>query len=101
MGPQRKVKMDNLTHSLFALTLARTELGRAGRGTTAALLVASASERLRRLGLHVAGQPETNVAGRLYALVEADVGAGRAHGRYNALRRRLASFLRTVDATAP
>jgi membrane-bound metal-dependent hydrolase YbcI (DUF457 family) len=33
--------LDNLTHSLFALTLARTRLGRAGPGTTAALLVAS------------------------------------------------------------
>lgn len=33
--------MDNLTHSLFGLTLARTPLGRAGRGTTAALLLAS------------------------------------------------------------
>ncbi len=33
--------MDNVTHTLFALTLARTPLGRAGRGTTAALLVAS------------------------------------------------------------
>jgi membrane-bound metal-dependent hydrolase YbcI (DUF457 family) len=33
--------LDNLTHSLFALTLARTSLGRAGRGTTAALLIAS------------------------------------------------------------
>jgi membrane-bound metal-dependent hydrolase YbcI (DUF457 family) len=33
--------LDNLTHSLFALTLARTPLARAGRGTTAALLVAS------------------------------------------------------------
>src|ERR1700731_4267051 len=33
--------MDNLTHTLFALTLARTPLGRAGRGTTAALLLAS------------------------------------------------------------
>ncbi len=33
--------MDNLTHSLFALTLARTPLGRAGRGATAALLLAS------------------------------------------------------------
>lgn len=33
--------MDNLTHSLFALTLARTPLGRAGRGTTATLLLAS------------------------------------------------------------
>ncbi len=33
--------MDNLTHSLFGLTLARTPLGRAGRGTTAALLLTS------------------------------------------------------------
>ena len=33
--------MDNVTHTLFALTLARTPLGRAGRGTTAALVVAS------------------------------------------------------------
>src|SRR5437773_6148595 len=33
--------MDNATHTLFALTLARTPLGRAGRGTTAALVIAS------------------------------------------------------------
>ena len=33
--------LDNITHTLFALTLARTPLGRAGRGTTAALIVAS------------------------------------------------------------
>lgn len=33
--------MDNLTHTLFGLTLARTALGRAGRGTTAALVLAS------------------------------------------------------------
>jgi membrane-bound metal-dependent hydrolase YbcI (DUF457 family) len=33
--------LDNLTHSLFAVTLGRTPLGRAGRGTTAALLIAS------------------------------------------------------------
>jgi membrane-bound metal-dependent hydrolase YbcI (DUF457 family) len=33
--------LDNLTHSLFGLTLARTPLARAGRGTTAALLIAS------------------------------------------------------------
>ena len=33
--------MDNLTHTLFALTLARTPLARAGRGTTAALILAS------------------------------------------------------------
>ncbi|MDR1990904.1 MAG: metal-dependent hydrolase [Acidobacteriaceae bacterium] len=33
--------MDNLTHSLFGLTLARTPLNRAGRGATVALLLAS------------------------------------------------------------
>jgi membrane-bound metal-dependent hydrolase YbcI (DUF457 family) len=33
--------VDNLTHTLFALTLARTPLGRGGRGTTAALVIAS------------------------------------------------------------
>jgi inner membrane protein len=33
--------MDNATHTLVGLTLARTPLGRAGRGTTAALVIAS------------------------------------------------------------
>lgn len=33
--------MDNLTHTLFALTVARTPLSRAGRGTAAALVLAS------------------------------------------------------------
>jgi inner membrane protein len=33
--------MDNLTHTLFGLTLARTPLGRAGRGVTTALALAS------------------------------------------------------------
>jgi membrane-bound metal-dependent hydrolase YbcI (DUF457 family) len=33
--------LDNVTHTLFAVTLARTPLGRAGRGTTAALVIAS------------------------------------------------------------
>src|SRR4051812_43782415 len=34
-------RLDNLTHTLFGLTLARTPLARAGRGTTAALVLAS------------------------------------------------------------
>src|ERR1700680_1069922 len=34
-------KMDNLTHTLFAVTLARTPLGRSGRGATTALILAS------------------------------------------------------------
>jgi inner membrane protein len=33
--------MDNVTHTLVGLTLARTRLGRAGRGTTMALVLAS------------------------------------------------------------
>ncbi len=33
--------MDNLTHTLFAVTLGRTPLGRVGRGTTTALVIAS------------------------------------------------------------
>jgi inner membrane protein len=33
--------LDNLTHTLFAATLGRTPLGRAGRGTTLALIIAS------------------------------------------------------------
>jgi membrane-bound metal-dependent hydrolase YbcI (DUF457 family) len=33
--------MDNVTHTLFALTLARTRLGHSGRGTAAALVLAS------------------------------------------------------------
>jgi membrane-bound metal-dependent hydrolase YbcI (DUF457 family) len=41
VGPHREVNLDNVTHTLFAATLARTPLGRAGRGTTAALVIAS------------------------------------------------------------
>lgn len=72
----------------------------AGRVTVAGSLVALASERLLDLGIDVpirrpAGSPE-----ELYELVVAQVGARRAHARYNALRRRLASFLNAM-ATAP
>src|ERR1035437_6398903 len=36
-----ELPVDNLTHSLFALTLANTGLRRAGRGATVALVIAS------------------------------------------------------------
>ena len=36
-----EIRMDNVTHTLFALTLARTRLGRTGRGATTALVLAS------------------------------------------------------------
>jgi membrane-bound metal-dependent hydrolase YbcI (DUF457 family) len=37
----RAPRLDNVTHTLVAITLARTPLERAGRGTTAALVIAS------------------------------------------------------------
>jgi hypothetical protein len=67
----------------------------AGRVTIEAELVKSAAHRLETIGLPVpSGQP--SAGSRLYELVAADVGEARAHGRYNALRRRLASFIRTA-----
>jgi hypothetical protein len=68
-----------------------------GRETIPALLTASASQRLRRLGLHVPAIAVTDIPARLFSLIQADVGPDRAHSRYNALRRRLVSFLRTAD----
>jgi hypothetical protein len=67
----------------------------AGKVTVEALLVAEASERLKSVGIAVPGRPEA-IAPDLYDVVIADVGESRAHGRYNALRRRLTSFLRAA-----
>lgn len=69
----------------------------AGSTTAEALLVASASERLGRIGLHVPSERPVDAPARLYELLVAEVGEGAAHGRYNALRRRLASFLRAAE----
>jgi hypothetical protein len=63
---------------------------RAGRGSAAALLVASFSRRLRRLGLDV---PESRIPDpevRLYRLLEQT--EPNAHHHYNALRRLIVSF---------
>jgi hypothetical protein len=63
---------------------------RAGRDSAPALLVASFSRRLRRLGLDV---PDSRIADpevRLYRLLERT--RPNAHHHYNALRRRLVSF---------
>ena len=62
----------------------------AGRETAAALLVASFSSRLRRLGFTV---PATDIADpeiRFYRLLERT--RPNPHHYYNALRRRLVSF---------
>lgn len=65
---------------------------RSGRETDAALLVSIGAPRLRRLGLTVAS-PWPDPEHRLYARI-ARSGADAAHGRYNALLRRLISFER-------
>ena len=70
----------------------------AGRESIEALLVLQASGRLRLLGYVV---PEPTVASpeaRMYELIVMQVGSRRAHGRYNALRRRLSSFIRAAPS---
>lgn len=72
----------------------------AGRADTAeALLVLVAAPRLRLLGIPVPdvgpGDPEL----ALYAVLAAEHGDA-AHGRYNALRRRVVSFARAYAAPA-
>jgi len=70
---------------------------RAQRETAAALLVSIGSPRLRMLGIDVP-EPFAGPERRLYELLAAeDVDA--AHGRYNALIRRLVSYERAA-ATA-
>lgn len=69
---------------------------RRGIESVPALLVSIGAPRLRRLGLDVpAGidEPER----RLYALLAEEHGDA-AHGRYNALVRRLVSFERATAA---
>jgi hypothetical protein len=62
-----------------------------GLETAPAMLVAMAFERLREVGIE-APREVADAHLRLYALLSAELGDG-AHSRYNALRRRLISFL--------
>ena len=59
-----------------------------------ALLVSIGATRLRRLGIPVA-RAEAEPEHRLYRLLRAE-GGDAAHGRYNALVRRLVSFERAL-----
>jgi hypothetical protein len=70
----------------------------AGRESEAALVVAMAAPRLRTLGIEVPAGGGPVPAHRFYALLS-DSGGG-AHGRYNALVRRIASFARAAEHAA-
>lgn len=66
-----------------------------GELTIPALLVSIGAPRLRRLG-YALPRPHPEPEQRLYALLAGDDPAS-AHGRYNALVRRLVSFERAAE----
>ncbi|HEX6738725.1 MAG TPA: hypothetical protein VF310_10650 [Vicinamibacteria bacterium] len=70
-----------------------------GRETAEALLVASFAERLRRGGLEVPPHTIEEPEHRLYRLLAAS-DSDAAHGRYNALIRRLVSFARALECAS-
>jgi hypothetical protein len=69
-----------------------------GRETEAALVVAMAAPRLRALGIEVPAGGGAFPSHRLYALLSQ--AGGGAHGRYNALVGRVASFARAAEHAA-
>jgi hypothetical protein len=71
-----------------------------GRASIEAALVASAASRLRQLGVDVPAGSIIASEVDLYDRVEGDVGEHRAHARYNALRRRLVSFLHAASSAS-
>lgn len=71
-----------------------------GEETVESLLVSMAVTRLRELGVAVPSGTFPDAEARLYARLDAGLGDG-AHSRYNALRRRLVSYLRTAGCVNP
>ena len=69
-----------------------------GDETIAALLVSIGAPRLRRLGF-IIPDPIPDADLRLYAMLAAS-GPTSAHGRYNALIRRLVSFERAAECAS-
>lgn len=69
-----------------------------GRETVESLLVSIGAPRLRALGIRV-DSPLAQPEDRLFDLLERRHG-GEAHGRYNALIRRLVSFERAAESLA-
>lgn len=69
---------------------------RAGRSTAEALLVTIGAERLRAAGVNVPPVDGPEAEHRLYELLRRE-DPDSAHGRYNALLRRLVSYERAVE----
>lgn len=72
---------------------------REDRETVEALLVSVGAPRLRRIGFDVPA-PIESPEHRLYERLAAE-NADAAHGRYNALIRRLVSFERAAECASP
>jgi len=70
-----------------------------GRETVPALLVAAFASRLRREGLPVPEAAPADPEHRLYRLLARD-DPDSAHGRYNALVRRMVSFVRALPCAS-
>ncbi|MBA2704299.1 MAG: hypothetical protein H0U60_10650 [Blastocatellia bacterium] len=69
---------------------------RAGKESTAALLVCIGAPRLRRIGLELPDNLPPDPEHRLYDLL-AESDQDSAHSRYNALLRKLVSFERAAE----
>jgi hypothetical protein len=68
----------------------------AGRETRYALLLSRFSSRLQEAGVELPSAPLPDAELRLYELLSGSEGAG-AHSAYNALTRRLVSYLRAAE----
>jgi len=71
----------------------------AGRETVEAMLVATGAPRLRACGISVPGDDRPDSGLRMYRLLGERDAAG-AYSTYNALRRRLSSFLVSLEQHA-
>ncbi|MBI4484827.1 MAG: hypothetical protein HY655_02340 [Acidobacteria bacterium] len=89
---------DAIDDSLPGADLIRIGLGDLQRGheSIEALLVLIGAPRLRRIGIEVPDRAITHPEHRLYELL-ARSDSDTAHGRYNALIRRLVSFERAAE----
>lgn len=76
------------------------DLERGEMATIPALLVAIGSPRLREIGLTLPAVLPDSPEHRLYERLSLD-NADAAHGRYNALIRRLVSFERAAEHAKP